>query len=58
MDPNGPIIYIVIFSLLLCSAFFSMSETALAGCNIIRMKVKADDGSKAAKLVCKLVDKD
>ena len=58
MSPDGPIIYIVIFSLLICSAFFSMSETALACCNKIRMKVKADDGSKAAKLVCKLVDKD
>ncbi len=57
MDPSRPLIYIVLFILLVFSGFFSMSETAFASCNVIRMRVKANDGSKIAKLVCKLEDK-
>ncbi len=56
MDPDGPLLYIVFFVLVLFSAFFSASETAFTKCNRIKLKVKADDGSKSAKLVLKIVD--
>lgn len=54
---NIPLTYIIIFVLVLFGALFSGSETALASCNRIRMKVKADDGDKMARLVCKILDK-
>ena len=56
MNPDGSTIYIVIFVLIILSGFFSMSETAFNSCNKIRMRVKANDGNKAAKIVCKLND--
>lgn len=63
-DPGSPIswplvcLYIVgIIVLVLLSAFFSLSETAFACMNKFRMKVKADDGDKKAKLVLKLYEK-
>lgn len=46
---------ILIVVLLILSAFFSASETALTCCNRVRMKVKAENGSKSAKLVMKLL---
>lgn len=52
------VIYIVI--ILVCviwSAFFSATETALTCCNRVRIKVKAENGSKTAKLVLKFLDK-
>ena len=36
--------------------FFSLCETALACVNRFKMQIKADDGSKTAKLVLKLTD--
>lgn len=54
INPSSIILIVV---LLLFGAVFSISETSLAMCNRIRMKVKADDGNKAAKIVCKIVDK-
>ena len=56
MSPDGSTIYIVIFTLVILSGFFSMSETAFNSCNIIRLRVKANDGNKGAKIVCKLND--
>lgn len=57
MSPDGPWFYVILVILLVLSAFFSGAETAFSSCNIIRMRVKADDGSKTAKMVCKLDDK-
>ena len=48
---------ILLIVLLLCSAFFSMTESAFSYCNQIRMKISADEGSKSAKLVLKCLDK-
>lgn len=51
------IIAIVIVILIACSAFFSASETALTSANRIRLKSKAENGSKGAKMALKLLDK-
>lgn len=51
-------IYIVIiFVCVIWSAFFSATETALTCSNRVRIKVKAENGSKTAKLVLKFLDK-
>ncbi len=54
---NDPLTYIIIFILIIFGALFSGSETALASCNRIRMKVKADDGDRMAQIVCKILEK-
>lgn len=51
MDTPGPSMYLSLIVLLLFSAFFSASETALSCVNRIRMKNKADDGDKKAQRV-------
>lgn len=63
-DPSSPISWplvclsiVGIIVLVLLSAFFSLSETAFACMNKFRMKVKADEGDKKAKLVLKLYEK-
>ncbi len=48
---------IIIIALVVCSAFFSASETALTGANRIRLKSMAENGSKGAKMALKLIDK-
>ena len=45
---------ILVFVIL--SAFFSATETALTCCNRVRIKVKAENGNKTAKIVLKLID--
>ncbi|MGN0813712.1 MAG: HlyC/CorC family transporter [Candidatus Coproplasma sp.] len=50
---------IVIIIVLICfvfSGFFSATETAFTTINKLRVKTKADDGDKRAKLVLKLAD--
>ncbi len=47
----------VILILVLCSAFFSMVETALTCCNRVRLKVRAEDGSASAKLVLRILNR-
>lgn len=44
---------IILVVLLLFSAFFSMSESAFSYCNVIKLRVKAEQGSKSASLVLK-----
>ena len=56
-DPDGPLIYIIVVLLLLFSAFFAGCESAYAYCNRHRMIVMADDGSKRAKLVLKILER-
>ncbi len=55
MDSSvGSIISIII--LILCSAYFSATETAFSSANKIRLKNLANDGNKRANLVLKLSD--
>lgn len=46
----------LIVVLVIFSAFFSASETALTCCNRVRIKVKAENGSKSARLAMKLIN--
>ena len=71
MDPLVPLSYVnqlanttvnygligVIVILVSSGAFFSGVETALTCCNRARMKTKADDGYKSAKLVTRILNK-
>ena len=52
-----PISWLIIGILLFVSFFFSAAETALSSCNRFKMAVKADDGSRSAKLVLKVIDR-
>ena len=56
MDPSVATQIVVLFVLLLLSAFFSSAETALTTVNKIKMRSLAEDGNKNAKLVLKLSD--
>ena len=51
-----PISWTLIGICLFLAFFFSASETALACTNRFRMQIKADDGSRAAKTVLKVID--
>lgn len=54
---SDPLSCIVIIGLcIVLHFFFSLSETALACVNQFKMQIKADDGSRAAKLVLKVRD--
>lgn len=56
-NPTKLAIYIVIIIVcVIWSAFFSATETALTCSNRVRIKVKAENGSKSAKLVLKFID--
>ena len=57
MDIPEPISWLIIGICVLFHFFFSASETALSCCNRFKMQVKADDGSRSAKLVIKVLDK-
>ena len=57
VDPAGPLSYLIFVGLLILSAFFSATESALSYCNRHKIKAKADDGSKASKLLVKMFDK-
>jgi len=50
------ILWLIIAALVFVGAFFNSSETAFALCNRVRMRVKADDGNRTAKIVCKITD--
>ena len=57
MDIPDPISWMIIGICLLFHFFFSASETALSCCNRFKIQIKADDGSKTAKLLLKICDK-
>ena len=57
MDIPDPISWLIIVLCILLTAFFSASETALSCCNRFKIQIKADDGSKTAKLLLKICDK-
>ncbi len=58
MDPSGDAVIqlIVLFVLLLLSAFFSSAETALTTVNKIRMRTLAENGHKRAQTVIKIIE--
>ena len=57
MDIPEPISWLIIALCILAHSFFSASETALSCCNRFKIQIKADDGSKTAKLLLKICDK-
>ncbi|WP_194608060.1 HlyC/CorC family transporter [Clostridium vitabionis] len=57
MDSNDSVRLCVLIVLIIFSAFFSSSETALTTVNKIRMKNLADSGDKRAKTVLKILQK-
>ncbi len=56
MDPSDATQPIILLILLLLSAFFSGSETALTTVNKLRIRTLADDDVKGAKTVGKLIE--
>lgn len=56
MDPSDATQPILLFVLLLLSAIFSGSETALTTVNKLRMRTLADDDVRGAKTVLKLIE--
>ncbi len=52
-----PLSWLIIGICVLGSFFFSASETALSCCNRFKIQIKADDGSKTAKLLLKVCDR-
>lgn len=56
MDSSDATQLIILFILLLLSAFFSSAETALTTVNKLRIRSMVDDNVKGAKLVGKLID--
>ncbi len=56
MDSNDATRLIILFILLLLSAFFSSAETALTTVNKIRMRTLAEEGRKRARTVLAITD--
>jgi CBS domain containing-hemolysin-like protein len=56
LDPSDATQPIILFLLLLVSAFFSCSETALTTVNKLRIRTLADDDVRGSKLVSKLIE--
>lgn len=56
MDPLDWVFLALLIFAFVFGAFFSMTETAFASLNKYRFKVKADEGSKTAKLIVWLYD--
>ena len=48
---------IILICLVMLSAFFSASETAISSVNKVRIKILADDGKKSAQKLTTLIDK-
>ena len=55
MDSSDASKLLILFILLLFSAFFSSAETCLTTVNKMRLKSMADEGNKKAALVLKLI---
>lgn len=56
LEPGVALRLIILFILILLSAFFSSAETAFMAVNKIKLRSEADDGSKRAILILKLLD--
>jgi len=57
MDTGDLTTIIILLFLVVCSAFFSASETAYTSLNLVRMKRMAADGNKRAEKVIKLAER-
>ena len=55
--PDPSFLWIIIIILIAFHFFFSGAETSFACCNKFKMQVKADEGSKTAKILLKIIDK-
>jgi len=56
MDSSSITMILILVLLVLCSAFFSATETAMSALNKVRLRNKAENGNKQAHLVLTLVD--
>ena len=56
MDSSDVTQLIILFILLLLSAFFSSAETALTTVNKIRIRTLAEDGNRRAETVLRVTD--
>lgn len=56
MDSPGPLLYLSIVFLLVISALFSASETAISTVNRLRLKKFAEKGSKKAKAALAIIE--
>ncbi len=56
MPTDSWILWLFIGALVILGGFFNSTETALASCNRIRLKVRADNGNRPAKLVIRILD--
>ena len=56
MEPGVALRLIILFILILLSAFFSSAETAFMSVNKIKLRSEADEGSKRAALILSLLD--
>ena len=57
MDTSGVIQLIVLFILVLLSAFFSTAETALTTVNRVKMRTLEEEGIRRAAIVNKILDR-
>ena len=57
MDSGDLFTIVILVFLVICSSFFSASETAYTSLNLVRMKRLASDGDKRAAQVLKLAEK-
>ena len=57
MDIPEPISWLIIALCVLVHFFFSASETAISCCNRFKVQIKADNGSKTAKLLLRICEK-
>lgn len=55
--PDPAISWIIIIILIAFHFFFSGAETSFACCNKFKMQVKAEEGSKSAKVLLRIIDK-
>ena len=55
-DPGSPMAIILVLALVFINAFFAMSEIAVISLNDAKLRRDAEDGSRKAKLLSKLVD--
>ena len=56
MDQDSIIKIIILFILLLLSAFFSSAETAFSSVNKVRIETLADDGNKKARRALRIIE--
>lgn len=56
MEPSGVIQLVILFILIVLSAFFSSAETALSTVNRVRMRTLEEEGNKRAAKVNKILD--